>query len=83
MWSPLPHQRQSTTRIPVKLVRFLSPPSLVFVVRCVIYLIFVETQTCHESVRLAQIDPGNAFREMTAVDVVSKRLERTLCAVVL
>lgn len=24
MWSPLPHQRRSTTRIPVKLVRFLS-----------------------------------------------------------
>ena len=62
---------------PCKAGEIFFPPFLV--VRCVIYLIYVEVETCHESVlsELAGISPRFAFREMTVVDVVFKRFERT------
>lgn len=92
MWSPLPHQRRSTTRIPAKLVRFDLSSFFLFLVLCMIFFfkkkkhIYVEVKKKKMprlNVELAQSGQSNAFGEMTVVDVVFKRLEGTLCAIVL
>lgn len=91
MWSPLPHQRRSTTRIPAKLVRFDLSSFFLFLVLCMIFLKKKKTYLCggkkkkmpRLNVELAQSGQSNAFGEMTVVDVVFKRLEGTLCAIVL
>lgn len=90
MWSPLPHQRRSTTRIPAKLVRFDLSSFFLFLVLCMIFFlkkkhIYVEVKKKMPrlNVELAQSGQSNAFGEMTVVDVVFKRLEGTLCAIVL
>lgn len=89
MWSPLPHQRRSTTRIPAKLVRFDLSSFFLFLVLCMIFFfknhIYVEVKKKMPrlNVELAQSGQSNASGEMTVVDVVFKRLEGTLCAIVL
>lgn len=90
MWSSLPHQRRSTTRIPAKLVRFDLSSFFLFLVLCMIFFkkkkhIYVEVKKKMPrlNVELAQSGQSNAFGEMTVVDVVFKRLEGTLCAIVL
>lgn len=57
MWSPVPHQRRSTTRIPVKLVRFRAPLCLVLYVFGEIFPHFGGGR----NMPLAQIEQENAF----------------------